>query len=208
MTARSMVTRLLVVIFVVALVGFCVFLYLVPPFFTASPETFSKPTTDAAPGVDGIADPTERLIAARGRYLVVTAGCMGCHQLPTPQGPDLSRYLAGGMKLHTEAGTFVTRNLTPDAETGIGNRTEEDVKRILRSGIYPDGRVVSYRVMPWGSYTSWTEEDRHAVVVYLRHLPAVVHPIPNAVLTHTPLSDALAIEEVYAGRDYGGAPKK
>ena len=207
MSARTLVTRALLAIFVIALVGFCVFLYLIPPFFTAAPETFSKPVVDAAPRVDGISDPAERLIAARGRYLVVTGGCLGCHQVPSPQGPDYSRYLAGGMKFHSDAGTFITRNLTPDADTGIGKRSDEEVKRMLRSGIVPDGRVTSYRLMPWGAYTSWTEEDRHAVVVYLRHIPAVSHQIPNPITTRTPLQDAAAMEEVFAGRDYGGAKK-
>ena len=81
---------------IVSLVGFCLFLYFVPPFFTAAPETFSKPTVDAAPLVSDITDSALRLVAERGRYLVVTGGCAGCHQVPTPEGPDLSRYLGGG----------------------------------------------------------------------------------------------------------------
>jgi len=57
------------------IVGFGAFLYFIPPFFVASPETFSKPQNDAAPGVADIADPGQRAIAERGRYLVVTGGC-------------------------------------------------------------------------------------------------------------------------------------
>ena len=34
---------------------------------------------EAAPGVNDIADPAERAIAARGRYIVMTTGCIGCH---------------------------------------------------------------------------------------------------------------------------------
>lgn len=192
-----------IVVLVAALAGFCAFLYFVPPFFTAAPETFSKPMVDAAPGVGDIKDPAERLLAARGRYLVVTGGCMTCHQVPTTKGPDLARYLAGGMQFHTAAGTFVTRNLTPDPETGIGRRTDEEIKRVLKSGVLADGRVDSYRLMPWGAYTHWTDEDRHAVVVYLRHLPPVRHAVPDPVTARRPMADETAIEEVYAGRDYG-----
>ena len=76
---------------------------------------------DAAPAVTDIADPAERAIAERGRYIVMTTGCIGCHATNGPQGPDLTKYLAGGgLKIQTPHGTFVSRNLTPDQETGLG----------------------------------------------------------------------------------------
>ena len=53
------------------------------------------------------------------------------------------------------------------------------MKRVLKSGLFPDGHVVPYRVMPWGGYTAWSEEDLHAIVVYLRHLRPVAHAIPD-----------------------------
>ena len=73
----------------------------------------------------------------------------------------------------------MSRNLTADGETGLARRTDDEVKRVLGSGVFPDGHVVSYRVMPWGGYTSWTDEDRHAVVVYLRHVKGVRHETPE-----------------------------
>ena len=186
--------------------GFGAFLYFIPPFFVASPETFSKPQSDAAPGVAGIADPGQRAIAARGRYLVVTGGCIGCHQTPAAQGPDLARYLAGGMTFQTRDGTFITRNLTPDTTTGLARRSDEEVTRVLRSGVMPDGRVTSYRTMPWGAYANWTDEDRYAVLVYLRHLKPVAHQIPEPAPA-TPLADPLALEAVYGHSDRGATPK-
>ena len=108
------------------------------------------------------------------------------------------------MKFVTLHGTFLTRNLTPDPTTGLARRTDDEVKRVLRSGTFPDGHVVSYRTMPWGSYTSWTEEDRHAVLVYLRHLPPVPHAIPDPA--PTAVVEPPAIEAVYAGYDYGRTP--
>ena len=56
----------LLVAAVLAVAGFVAFLYLIPPFFIAAPETFSAPMATAPPTVDGIADPAERAIAARG----------------------------------------------------------------------------------------------------------------------------------------------
>ena len=153
------------VVLVVAIVGFGAFLYPIPPFLIAAPETFSKPVSDAPPPVTGITDPAERAIAERGRYIVMTTGCIGCHATNGPQGPDYSKYLAGGgLKLNTKQGTFVSRNLTPDKDTGLARRTDEEVERVLRSGTFPDGHVVPPTVMPWANFSNWTEEDRHAVL--------------------------------------------
>jgi len=194
------------IVLLLVVCAFGAFLYFIPPFFDTPPETFTKAQNDAAPPVAGIQDPAVRAIAERGRYLVVTGGCIGCHQMPGPRGPQFDKYLAGGLKFLTHDGTYVTRNLTPDPDTGIARRTDEDVKRVLRSGVLPDGRVTSYRLMPWGSYTNWTEEDHHAVVVYLRHLPPVRHQVPEAAAP-TPYSDPNAVEEVYGGKDYAATNK-
>ena len=56
---------------------------------------------------------------------------------------------------------------------------DDEVKRVLWSGTVPDGHVVPYRTMPWGNFSHLTEEDRHAIVVYLRSLPPVTHQIPE-----------------------------
>jgi hypothetical protein len=203
MTAKTFLKRAAIVIAVVGVIAFLAFLYFMPPFAFMQPEDFSGPQNDAAPGVADIADPAERTIAQHGRYIVMTSGCIGCHQVPGAQGPDFTRYLAGGMKFVTPHGTFVSRNLTPDP-TGLARRTDDDVKRVLRSGTFPDGHVVSYRTMPWGAYTHWTEEDRHAVLVYLRHLPPVPHAIPDPQPGET--VEPPAIEAAYGGYDYGTTP--
>ena len=190
----------------VALLGFLAFLYFIPPFLTASPETFSRPMASAAPDTRDIADPVTRVIAERGRAIVTRSGCIGCHATNGSQGPDLAKYLAGGaLKFQSRDGIFISRNLTPDAETGLAKRTDEEVKRVLRSGVSPDGHVVSSTIMPWGGFSNWTEEDRHAVVVYLRHLPAIRHQIPDPDPTQ-PLVIPGVIEQGFAGRDYGVTP--
>ena len=191
------------VVLVVAVIGLCVFLYLIPPFFIQPPEAFSKPLADAPPPVTNISDPGERAIAERGRYIVMTVGCIGCHATNGPQGPDLTKYLAGGA-IHIESprGTFVSRNLTPDKDTGLARRTDDEVKRVLRSGTFPDGHVPPATAMPWANFSNWTEEDRHAVVVYLRHLPAIHHDIPDPVKTPAALP-AGTVEADYFYLDYG-----
>ena len=193
----------LLVLAVVAVCGFGAFLYFIPPFFITPPEDFGKALADAAPAVTDIADPAQRAIAARGRYLVMTDGCIGCHATNGSQGPDLTKYLAGGaLKFQTPHGTFVSRNLTPDQESGIGRRTDDEVKRVLRSGTFPDGHVAVGSVMPWPAFSNWSEEDRHAVVVYLRHLKPIAHRIPDPAPGNA-ITIPGAIEQDYAGKDYG-----
>ena len=197
----------LLVVVIVAVCAFGAFLYFIPPFFITPPEDFGKAMADAAPGVADIADPAERAIAARGRYIVMTTGCIGCHATNGSQGPDLTKYLAGGaLKIQSPHGTYVSRNLTADRETGIGRRTDDEVKRVLRSGTFTDGHVVPGTAMPWPMFSNWSEEDRHAVVVYLRHLKPIAHQTPEPVPGNA-ITIPGAVEQDYAGKDYGVALK-
>ena len=192
-----------IIVVVIAACGFLAFLYNIPPFFLVAPEVFGADMAKAPPAVGGIADPAQRAIAERGRTLVMNTGCIGCHASNGPQGPDLTRYLAGGgIKITSKHGTFVSRNLTPDPETGLARRTDDEVKRVLRSGTFADGHVVSYTTMPWAGFSNWTEEDRHAVVVYLRSLPAVTHQIPEPSLGPADMPPN-ALEGIFGLKDYG-----
>lgn len=203
---RRFLSWAVVTIVLLAMAAFVVFLYVIPPFFLTAPETFVKAMTDAPPSVDGIADAGERAVAARGRYIVMTHGCIGCHATNGPQGPDLTKYLAGGgLRFQSAHGTFVSRNLTSDSETGLARRSDDEVKRVLRSGLMADGRVTSYTIMPWAGFSNWTEEDRHAVVTYLRHLPAVRHEIPEAQPGKA-ITEPGAVEQAYGLKDYGTSP--
>jgi hypothetical protein len=167
------------VVVVLAAGAFVAFLYLVPPLMSTDPQEFVNLEAAMAPAVDGIADPAVRALAERGRYVLLTTECTGCHVTPGPQGPLPDMYLAGGRPFTTNAhGVVVSRNLTPDRETGLGARTDDDVKRVLRSGVYPDGRPIPHNAMPWAQFSNWSDEDLHAVVVYLRHITPIRHEIP------------------------------
>jgi hypothetical protein len=192
-----------VIVLVLAVVGFGTFLYLIPPFFMDGfRDQIRADMESAPPPVDSIADPATRAVAERGREIVRRTGCIGCHAAAGAQGPDLTKYLAGGStKFYSDRGTFVSRNLTPDPATGLARRTDDEVKRVLRSGTFPDGHVVPYTTMLWANFSNWSDEDRHAVVVYLRHLPAIPHRIPDADLK--PVEIPPGTIEVFQGfRDY------
>src|SRR5271169_7262739 len=77
---------------------------------------------------------------ARGRYLVIIAGCSDCHTPGALIGaPDMNRYLAGsdvGFSIPGQ-GVFVGQNLTPDTETGIGSWTAGQIVAAVRTGKRP-----------------------------------------------------------------------
>lgn len=104
----------------------------------------------------------------RGSYLVRAAGCLACH---TDVQNDGMAY-AGGRALETPFGTFVSPNITPDPETGIGNWSDDDFIRALRTGESPDGHLY-YPVFPYPSYTKMRDEDMLAIKAYLFSLAPV-----------------------------------
>jgi len=89
-----------------------------------------------------------------GNYLANIGGCKSCHL------PDLN----GGVPIE---GNVLSANLTP---TGIGKWTEADFTKAIRSGIRPDGRVLS-AVMPWPYMRHMTDDELRALWIYLRALP-------------------------------------
>ncbi|MBY6264394.1 c-type cytochrome [Azospirillum sp. 412522] len=116
------------------------------------------------------ADDQDFALIERGRYVATAADCVACHSLP-----DGKPY-AGGSALQTPFGTLVAPNITPDRETGIGNWTEEDLRRTLREGIGRGGKRL-YPAMPYPAYTRMTDDDIRALWTYLRTL----EPVSNAV---------------------------
>ena len=199
---KKILKRVGIILGLLLIIGFVGFLYFIPPFTLIPPDEFIKPTLAAGPSLDNITDPVERTLAQRGKYLVTSIDCSGCHTAQGDQGPNWDEYLAGGVKSGFRSrGTIISRNLTPDKETGLARRSDEQVKRVLRSGLLPEGRVAYFQDMPWPVISNLTEEDRYAILVYLRHLKPVVHkildPDPNAKL-----DDPAAIESFY-NADFG-----
>jgi len=94
-----------------------------------------------------------------GAYL--SAACIGCH------GPGLSGgTIPGGDPSWPAAG-----NLTPH-ESGISSWTLEGFHSFAQTGVTPDGRSLDPAVMPWVLLGAFTPEEREALWLYLRTLPA------------------------------------
>jgi hypothetical protein len=71
-------------------------------------------------------------------------------------------------------GLTITRNLTPDKETGIGTWTVEDFKKTLRTGIDPKGQVLR-PPMPIPGLQNLPDEDLEAIFAFLN----TVKPVRN-----------------------------
>ena len=86
----------------------------------------------------------------RGAYLVdAVMACDGCH---TPRGPrgfdfDTSRRFSGGYQIWETPGYTVRgSNISSDRETGIGNWSVEDIKRLIKDGVRPNGVPVVHQM--------------------------------------------------------------
>jgi len=194
---KKVLKWLAIILGVIIVVAFFAFLYLIPPFTLLPPEEFIKQTAEAPPSLESITNPAERALAERGKYIVTTTDCSGCHTPLGDSGPKWDEYLSGGNRTVIRLfGTATTRNLTPEKETGLARRTDEEVLRVLQSGLLPEGKVAHYRDMPWAFTSNLTMEDRYAVLVYLRHLKPVVRRIaPDD--TSTVSDDPTALETFY-----------
>jgi mono/diheme cytochrome c family protein len=106
-----------------------------------------------------------------GAYLTRAGNCMGCHTAPG------GLPFAGGRQLSTSFGIFVTPNITPDKETGIGGWSEEDFWGALHQGKSRDGRLL-YPAFPYTEYTKVTRQDANAIFAYLQALPAISQTNP------------------------------
>lgn len=116
----------------------------------------------------------------RGKYLVDTHGCASCHSPVHPDGRVIEGLkLAGGMKFDIYPfGVYVTHNLTSDKESGLGNYTDDQIRRAITRGIAGAGWRMLPFPMPWTSYANMSDDDVNAIIAYLRTVPAVSNTVP------------------------------
>jgi mono/diheme cytochrome c family protein len=121
------------------------------------------------------ADPVKR-----GAQLVDTLGCVGCHS-PIDERKRMlpGMRLAGGLLMRINPfGDYPTGNLTSDKATGLGNWTNDEIKRAITKGILRDGSRLLPFPMGYGSLSTLTPDDLDALVAYLRTVPAVSNKVP------------------------------
>jgi len=105
-----------------------------------------------------IAIPTDSASIAEGDRLSRIHGCRGCHQA------DLSgQYFEDDFLL----GRIAAPNLTEAAR----KYSDDELVRIIRRGVRPDGRSVL--AMPSEMFAPLTDQDLGAIIAYLRSVPPV-----------------------------------
>ena len=139
-----------------------------------------------------------------GKYIASIAGCPVCH---TPykaeyQNPatltleqiqtlafnesnalDQNKLLAGGRVFQLgPIGNLLTRNLTPDKETGIGSWTTDQIKVAVTTGLAIDGKML-FPVMPYHTYNGMADADLEDVIIYLQSVNAVTNKIPERTIS-------------------------
>jgi hypothetical protein len=141
---------------------------------------------------------------ARGRAIITSVGCIDCHS-HGKDDPSDPMWLAGYNSANpNDPGKFniagfnvYAANLTPDAATGIGSRTDRQIFNALRYGLdpsdTPDVVITSTTPgvgnfpasptylpppMPWPSIRNMSDSDLWAIVAYLKH---GIKPVTNAI---------------------------
>ena len=137
----------------------------------------SRPTTSA---------PFEATPArlARGEYLVLhVSDCLDCHSdhlnsfdVPIKPGTEGQ----GGFPFRKEFGVpglVCAQNITPDADYGLGNWTDDEIMRAIREGVDRNGDAL-FPMMPYVHFAHMSDEDAKSVVVYLRTLQPIHRSVP------------------------------
>jgi mono/diheme cytochrome c family protein len=177
----------------------------------------------APAGVDGGAGdaggPVLSTAATRGRYLANSVfGCAGCHTPRGAMGLDMTKLFGGNDcfrdfdTMDAEKGCIASANLTPH-ETGIKNRTDQELKDMFLKGERPDGKLLfglhnGSAIMPYHLLANMTSADADAIVAYLRSLTPVDHQVkasqppfdtrPTMAVQTVKLTDTTAFPEVPA----------
>jgi mono/diheme cytochrome c family protein len=146
----------------------------------------------ALAGTLGVAHAQSDLVK-RGDYLVNTImTCGNCHSPKGPTGDIPGKEFSGGLSWDEPPFKVTAPNITQDKETGIGKWSDADIKKLLRTGMRPNGVHIAM-VMPTGFYHIMTEHDLDAVVAYLR----TIKPIKNTV--PAPIYKMPQVESVFPG---------
>lgn len=145
----------------------------------------------------------------RGRYLVTTImACGNCHTPRDAEGRPLAgkELSGGGVGFDVPPYAGWTANITPDKETGIGNWTDDEIKRAIVHGQRPNrgpnaGKPLA-PMMATNFFKALLPSDLDAIVVYLRSVPAVRNAVPAPVYRLSTRHEAFAeAERGFTARD-------
>ena len=100
----------------------------------------------------------------RGSYLVNTImTCGNCHSPKGPPDKVAGKDFSGGLRFNEPPFDVTAPNITQDKETGIGAWSDNDIKKLMRTGMRPNGVPIA-NIMPTGFYGIITDSDMDAIV--------------------------------------------
>lgn len=108
------------------------------------------------PALNSAALPGHETDMANGERVFHAGSCASCH----------GENLAGGLEIHSDFGTFVVPNISPDSASGIGDWTDLDFANAMMLGVSPDGSHY-YPAFPYTSYTRMKIQDVLDLKAYL-----------------------------------------
>ncbi len=93
-----------------------------------------------------------------GEYMANTNDCRTCH------GPNLN-----GGPFPDPTITKISPNITPGGE--LAAWSEDDFINAIRTGTTPSGYQLDPELMPWTTYSKFTDDELKAIWMYLQTLP-------------------------------------
>lgn len=109
---------------------------------------------------------------ANGQVIFNAGNCSACHMAP---GQDDRTQLAGGLKMVSPFGAFITPNISSDKQYGIGGWTEAQFANAMKRGTGRNGEHL-YPAFPYSSYSLLKTSDVRDLFAYMKTLPAVAKP--------------------------------
>jgi mono/diheme cytochrome c family protein len=126
-------------------------------------------------------DNAKSALVKRGDYLVNSImTCGNCHTPKGPTGDIMAKAFSGGLSWDEPPFKVTAPNITEDKDTGIGKWSDADIKKLLRTGVRPNGIPIA-AVMPTSFYGIITERDMNAIVAYLRTLKPIKNKVPAPI---------------------------
>ena len=121
------------------------------------------------PPVANVATPPKSDQLKYGAYLVSVGHCLECHTPQVKGRLDMTKAGAGGRTFEGPFGQSLSRNITPEATTGLGNWTDAEIERAVRTGVAKDGSHLK-PPMAFANYAKVNAEDMRAILAYLKTL--------------------------------------
>jgi cytochrome c553 len=152
-----------------------------PSFDVPAPAPYLDPNVIPLPK----ADAPNKESAMHGRYLASKIGlCVECHTQHNmgPGDPIMTAKLfQGGERFPFPQFPVVpvSKNLTSDPATGLGNWSADDIVRVLKEGKDKDGKGICppMPVGPMGAYGGLSYEDARDIANYIKSLPPATNQI-------------------------------